>query len=178
MAPRYLTAIQYDWRHRGLQLALAYTRLEAGSPVRTHDIYGFMVGYCGGWAWGDEYFHVGEKIGAGLVSYTPAAYGTGWADDRVGIISGLADTDFAPGVEHLLESIRDYMSRRWICWTDDGQPDLAPSARRRLNCARRRVSYATPGINWKLLEFLHPVTGISFSIVQQAPRRRLTPSGF
>ncbi len=70
MAPRYMTAIQYDPRHRGLQLALAYMRLEAGSPFRTHDIYGFMVGYCGGWAWGDEYFHVGEKIGAGFVSYT------------------------------------------------------------------------------------------------------------
>jgi hypothetical protein len=169
MAPRFMTAIQYDPRHRGLQLALAYARVKAVSPFRTHDIYGFMVGYCGGWAWEDNYFHVGERIGVGFVSFTPAAYGNGWADDRVGI-SGLADTDFAPGIEQLLESIRDYMFRRWICWTDDGQFDLGPSARQRLNCVRRRISYSTAGFNWNLLKFLHPVAGISFSAVE--PKRR------
>jgi hypothetical protein len=158
--PSIRTAIQYDPRGRGLRLALSYTRVPRPGDRHSHDLYGFLAGYVGGGCFGFEDFHVEKRREEGFVSYTPAASCTGWDFDRIGS-SGLADSDFAGGIERLLNSIHDYVFRRWLTWTDDGPPDLQNSVKRRLSCERRRVFYLSPGFDYDLLTFMSPRWPIS-----------------
>jgi hypothetical protein len=117
-----------------------------------------MIGYSGGGCYDGQCFHVGERSEEGLVSYTPAISDRRWGVDRIGV-SGLAETDFADGVEQLLRSVQDFdfrHFRRWLRWTDDGLPDLQNSAKRRLNCERRRPLCFSRGFDENLLGFMSP----------------------
>jgi hypothetical protein len=115
-----------------------------------------MEGYEGGGCYADEFFRVEERREEGFVSYTAADLGgRGWGRDRIGF-SGLADTAFADEIEPILASISDSLLRQWLRYTDDGLPDLQISAKRRLNCERRRASYLSPGFDKNLLVFMSP----------------------
>jgi len=157
--PRVKIAIQYDPRGRGVYLALAYCRIRRGSEP-FFDLYGTCVGYCGGGAYADFYFHVGEQVGAGFTGYTPSFDGWSWHDDRIGV-SGLAGKEFAEGVQALVSYVQGRLWPRWCCSTDEGTPDLSPAAKRRLKCEKREVFYTSPGFDGDLLAFLSPVWGIS-----------------
>jgi hypothetical protein len=96
---------------------------------------------------------VKERVGYGFVSYT-TSYGCGiWAMDCIGG-SGLEGTDVGDETEKILESVQDFMFRRWLKWTDDGLPDLQDSAKRRLDCERQKVFWLSPGFDYNLLRFL------------------------
>ena len=123
--------------------------------------------YVGGGCFGFEDFHVEQRREEGFISYTPAASGTGWAFDRIGS-SGLADTGFADGIDRLLDSIHDYVFRRWLTWTDEGIPDLQNSVKRRLNCERRRVIHLSAGFDYDLLTFMSPRWPISLTFGPEA----------
>lgn len=157
--PSVKIAIQYDPKGRGVYLGLAYCRIRRGSEP-FFDLYGTCVGYCGGGAYADFYFHVGEQVGAGFISYTPSFDGWSWHDDRVGV-SGLAGQPFADGIRDLIYYAQGRLWPRWCCSTDEGTPDLSPAAKRRLKCERREVFYTSPGFDGDLLAFLSPVWGIS-----------------
>lgn len=163
--PSIRTAIQYDPRHRGLGLALAYRCVpRAGDPL-SHDLYGFAVGYGGGGCYEELYFHVGERREEGFASFTTGWPREGWHEDRIGF-SGLANTGIADGVERMLESIHAYLFRRWLKWTgrDKWLPDLRKGAKRRLNCEQRRTFYLSPGFDEDLLAFISPQWGISLTV--------------
>ena len=157
--PNVKVAIQYDPKRRGVYLALAYCRIRRGSEP-FFDLYGTCVGYCGGGAYADFYFHVGEQVGAGFISYTPSFDGCSWHDDRIGT-SGLAGQRFADGIYSLLRAVQGRLWSRWCCCTDEGTPDLTAAAKRRLKCDRRKVFYKSAGFNGDLLAFLSPAWGIS-----------------
>jgi hypothetical protein len=166
--PSVKIAIQYEPRSRGIRLALAYCRIRRGSGP-FFDLYGYCIGYEGGGVYEDWPFHVGEQIGVGFINYTPANEGCGWADDCIGV-SGLAGQEFAAGVESLLNFVQDRLMTRWCCYTDEGEgdPDLTPAAKRRLNCERRKVFYTSPDFNEELLAFLSPEWGISVTFGEAA----------
>jgi hypothetical protein len=169
--PSFRTAIKYDPGWNGLELALAYSRIPRSGDRRSHDINGILVASCGRGLFSDrcyvdEFFHLGERQGDGFVSYTPAAYGCGWADDLVGV-SGRADTDFADWAEEVLDSIRAYLFQRWVRWTDENVPDLRVSAKRRLNCERRRAFYVSSRFNEELLVFMSSTWPLSLRLVRR-----------
>ncbi len=157
MKPSINTAIRYCPRDRCLRLALAYLRFPSARDQLSHDLYGFMVGYSGGGSYEEDYFHVGLRQGEGYVSFTSGWPGQGWREDRIGF-SDLANTDFADGVERILESVSAYLFRRWIKNTegDFRVPDLRNGAKRRLNSKGRRGFYLSPGFDEELLVFMSP----------------------
>src|SRR5271157_761753 len=165
--PSVEIAIQYEPRSRGIRLALAYCRIRRGSEA-FFDLYGYYIGYEGGGAYEDYFFHVGEQVGVGFISFTPSFDGSCWHDDRIGV-SGLAGRKFAEGIEPLRDLVHDRLWTDWCCWPDDGDvPDLTPEAKRRLNCERRRAAYRSPGFNEELLAFLSPEWGISVTFGEAA----------
>ncbi len=168
---RVKVAIQYEPGCRGIHLALAYCRVRRGAGP-FFDLYGYCIGYEGGGVYDNWSFHVGEHVDVGFISYTPAAWGGGggWADDGIGV-SGLARQEFADGVEPLLDLVQDRLMTRWCCWDDEGDPDLRPAAKRRLNCERRRGLYRSPGFDEDLLAFLSPVWPISLTFGAEAEER-------
>ena len=167
---RFHTHIQYDPRHRGLQLILSYARLESSKCRLTDELYGYLYGYCGGWAWADCYFHARVTRGGEFLSYSEGWCMAPW-QDVVGVSGRDGDLP-SPMAERLIDSVRNYLSRRWLVYREDepGFYDLKPAAQRRLGCLRRGVSYATPGFDWKLLEYIHNECGFSFSSIR--PRKR------
>jgi hypothetical protein len=158
--PRVKIAIQYDPEGRGVRLALAYCRIRRRSEP-FFDLYGTCVGYCGGGAYGDFYFHVGEQIGVGFVSFTPS-FGGGWHEDRIGV-SGFAGQAIADDISELLDYVQGRLWTRWCCSTEEGNPDLRTAAKRRLDCETQPVFYTSPSFNEDLLAFLSPKWGISVS---------------
>jgi hypothetical protein len=157
--PKVKIAIQYDPEGRGVRLALAYCRIRRRSQP-FFDLYGTCVGYCGGGAYGDFYFHVGEPVGVGFVSFTPSFDGRTWHEDRIGV-SGLAGQDIADDICELLEYVQGRLWTRWCCSTEEGNPDLRAAAKRRLDCEKQPVFYISPSFNEDLLAFLSPEWGIS-----------------
>ena len=165
--PSVKIAIQYEPRSRGIRLALAYCRIRRGSEP-FFDLYGYCIGYCGGGAYEDYFFHVGEQVGVGFISFTSSFDGCCWNDDRIGV-SGLAGQEFAEGIKSLLDLVEHRLWTDWCCWPDDGDvPDLTPEAKKRLNCERRKVFYTSPGFNQDLLAFLSPKWGISLTFGEEA----------
>ena len=112
--PNVKVAIQYDPKRRRVYLALAYCRIRRGSEP-FFDLYGTCVGYCGGGAYADFYFHVGEQVGAGFISYTPSFDGCSWHDDRIGT-SGLMQGNGLQMVSILFcVAVQGRLWSRWCC---------------------------------------------------------------
>ena len=185
--PSVKIAIQYDPRGRGVYLALAYCRIQRGSEPFL-DLYGTCTGYCGGGAYSDFNFHVGEQVGVGFISYTHSFCSGYWDEDRIGV-SGLAGQRITDDVETLISYVQHRLWTRWCCDTDEGTPDLTPAAKRRLKCERREVFYTSPGFGGALLAFMSPVCGISVQFGEAAEewdryfseirkRKRARRSGF
>jgi len=169
-SPRVRTAIQYDPRCRGLYLALAYVRIPK-EDRSGHDLYGFVAGYSGGGCYEDEFFHVEQRHGV-FTTYT-SSYGTYWDIERIGD-HGLVGTPLKREVESILDSVQTYLFRRWLKWTEEGLPELQDSAKRRLNCTRRRVFWMSSGFNYGLLEFMSSGSPISVCFGQRADEFRLS----
>jgi len=175
--PSIKTAIQYDPRHRGLRLALAYRRFPRKADRQAHDLYGFAVGYGGGGCDEELYFHVEERREEGFVSLTQGYRDEGWVKDLIGS-SGLAPkplpeqvtrvTPFSHGINDIFDSVHDYLYRRRLTWGEDDWPDLRRSAKSRLNCERRRAFYLSPGFDENLLAFISPKWAISLSFGPEA----------
>ena len=161
LKPSVEVAIQYDPKRRGIYLALAYCRIQRGSEP-FFDIYGTCDGYSGGGCYEHFFFHVGEEVGEGFISYTPASGEDSWRDDRIGV-SGLAGQDLADDARALCYHACDILFPRWCCWNDNGDqgPDLTPAAKRRLNCEKREVFYTSPGFDQNLLAFISPEWSLS-----------------
>jgi len=150
-------------------LALAYVRIQRDRQRGVYDLYGFLAGYSGGGCYEDEFFHVEERCGI-FTTYS-SSYGFLWAVDRIGV-SGLDGKRLKKPVESILESVREFMFRRWLRWTDDGLPDLQNAAKRRLNCWRRRAFWLSPGFDYELLEFMSQHWPVSLTFGESAEEFR------
>src|ERR1017187_5348181 len=109
--PSVKIAIQYDPKGRGVYLALAYCRIQRGSEP-FFDIYGTCDGYSGGGCYDHFFFHVGEQVGEGFISYTPADCEDSWRDDRIGV-SGLAGQNLADDVRALIGHAGHILFTHW-----------------------------------------------------------------